>query len=83
MSAHPTETGVDTQAHIEVPAELPFLESVSWFDACWRQLSPLEMLQRYERYWRHRGVTADLSPQEIDFVRSLIRRFGSVIDVPA
>ena len=70
-------------AHLVVPDELPFLESLSWFDARWRELSPFEMLQRYERGWRHRGVTADLSAEEAAFVRALIQRFGSVIDVPA
>lgn len=68
---------------ISVPAELPFLESLSSFDALWRELSPLEMLQRYESGWRHRGVTADLSMEEAAFVRALIERFGSVLDVPA
>lgn len=66
-----------------VPAELPFLESLSWFDAGWRKMSALEMLQRYERGWRHRGVTADLSAEETAFVRALIQRFGSELDVPA
>lgn len=66
-----------------VPERLPFLESLSWFDACWRDLSALEMLQRYERGWRNRGVTADLGGEELAFVRALVERFGSEIDVPA
>lgn len=70
-------------AHPVVPAELPFLESLSWFDLRWRELSAVEMLQRYESGWRHRGVTAELSPEEVAFVRALIHRFGSVLDVPA
>jgi hypothetical protein len=69
-------------ASVPVPDELPFLESLSWFDTRWRELSPFEMLQRYERGWRHRGVTAEPSADEIAFVRALIHRFGSVIDVP-
>lgn len=68
---------------IRIPDDLPFLESLSWFDTRWRELSPLEMLQRYESGWRHRGVTGDPSAEEIAFVRELIRRFGSVLDVPA
>jgi hypothetical protein len=68
---------------IPVPDELPFLESLSWFDSGWRELSLLEMLQRYERGWRHRRVTAELSAEEMAFVRALVRRFGSVLDVPA
>lgn len=66
-----------------VPNDLPFLESLSWFDAGWRELSAFEMLQRYERGWRHRGVTAELSAEEVAFVRALVERYGSVIDVPA
>ena len=69
-------------ANLVVPSELPFLESLSWFDARWRELPAFEMLQRYERGWRHRGVTAELS-EEIAFVRALVQGFGSVIDVPA
>jgi hypothetical protein len=80
MSASEPATRVD--ADLVVPDELPFLESLSWFDAGWRELSPFEMLQRYERGWRHRGVTADLSPEEAAFVRALVDRFASVIDVP-
>lgn len=68
---------------IVAPDALPFLESLSWFDARWRELSALEMLQRYERGFRHRGVTADLSGEELAFVRALIERFGSDLDVPA
>lgn len=78
-----SKLGPSADAHLVVPKELPFLESLSWFDAGWRELSALEMLQRYERGWRHRGVTADLSTEELEFVRALVARFGSVLDVPA
>jgi hypothetical protein len=77
------KTPIEADASLVVPDELPFLESLSWFDEGWRELSALEMLQRYERGWRHRGVTADLSAEEAAFVRALVERFGSVIDVPA
>jgi hypothetical protein len=80
MSA--SDPAARADADLVVPDELPFLESLSWFDAGWRALSPFEMLQRYERGWRHRGVTADLSPEEAAFVRALVHRFASVIDVP-
>ncbi len=72
-----------THAPLAVPQRLPFLESLSWFDARWRELSALEMLQRYERGWRNRGVTADLGGEELAFVRALVARFGSELDVPA
>jgi hypothetical protein len=69
------------QSAIPVPAELPFLESISWFDRDYRSLSPLDMLRRYETYWRHLGVTADPSPEEWLFIRALVQRFGSFLDV--
>jgi hypothetical protein len=68
---------------LEVPADLPFLESLSWFDARWRELEPIEMLRRYEAGWRNRGVTAEPSERELAFVAALVRRYGSVLDVPA
>jgi hypothetical protein len=85
MSAStPTEVPVPVPIPDPVaPSELPFLESLSWFDACWRELSAFEMLQRYERGFRHRGVTAEPSAEEIVFMRALVQRFGSVLDVPA
>lgn len=70
-------------ANLVVPNELPFLESLSWFDARWRELPAFEMLQRYESGWRHRGVTAEPSAEELAFVRALVQRFGSILDVPA
>jgi hypothetical protein len=69
--------------NLVAPRDLPFLESLSWFDARWRELPAFEMLQRYESGWRHRGVTAELSAEEIAFLRALVQRFGSILDVPA
>jgi len=66
---------------IVVPRELPFLESISWFDLQFRQLSPLDMLRRYEAGWRYKGVIADPSPDELSFIRELVKRFGSYLDV--
>lgn len=66
----------------EPPRHLPFLESLSWSDQEWRTLAPLEMLRRYEAGWRHLGVTADPSSEEAAFIRALVRRFGSFLDVP-
>jgi hypothetical protein len=68
---------------LPIPKDLPFLESISWFDACWRELSPFEMLHRYESGWQYLGVTADLSAEEAAFVRALIRCYGSFLDVPS
>ena len=64
---------------VVVPRELPFLESLSWNDRGWRELGPLEMLQRYEAGWRWRGVLADPSEEELAYVRWLVRTYGSVL----
>jgi len=67
---------------IPVPEELPFLESISWFDRLWRDLSPLDMLRRYESGWRWLGATIlDPTPEEWDFIRALVARYGSHLDV--
>jgi hypothetical protein len=68
---------------IAVPEQLPFLKSISWFDQDYRNLSPLDMLRRYEAGWRHLGVLGEPVSEEWAFIRALVARFGSVIDVPA
>jgi hypothetical protein len=66
---------------IAVPDDLPFLKSLSWFDHSYRDLSPLDMLRRYESGWRHLGVLADPSPEEWELIRALAARFGSFLHV--
>jgi len=68
---------------LEMPRELPFLESISWFDAEYRNLEPLDVLRRYESGWRHLGVLADPSEDEWRFIRALVEEFGSTLDVAA
>jgi hypothetical protein len=65
------------------PTRLPFLEAISWFDAHPYELSPRDMLSRYERSWRHRGVLGEPSAEELAWIAALGRRFGSTLDVPA
>jgi hypothetical protein len=72
-----------TTAEIEIPDRLPFLASISWFDRDYRDLAPLDMLRRYEASWRYQGVLADPSPEEWGFIRELVRRYGSYLDVQA
>jgi hypothetical protein len=67
----------------ERPRKLPLLEAISWFDADPYALSPLEMLKRYESGWRHRGVLADASAEELAYVATLANVFGSHLRVPA
>jgi len=64
-----------------LPEQLPFLESLSWFDRNYRDLPLLDILRRYESGWRHLGLLADPSPEEWDFIRALVSRFGSYLDV--
>lgn len=54
------------------PADLPFLASISWFDQAYRELSPLEMLRRYESGWRFLGVLAEPNEAEWRFIRELV-----------
>jgi hypothetical protein len=65
------------------PERLPLLESLSWFDGDPYALAPLDMLRRYERGWRHAGVLADPTREELAWIRALVAAFGSVLDVPA
>jgi hypothetical protein len=74
----PTPPG---DAPLGVPCELPFLASLSWSDRAYRELPPADMLRRYEAGWRHLGVLADPSPEEWTFIRALVARFGSYLDV--
>ena len=74
MHAEPT-------VEIPIPERLPFLESLSWFDRHYRDLPPLDMLRRYEAGWRYKGVTADPSEEELGFIRELVKRFGSYLNV--
>jgi len=66
---------------IVLPERLPFLESLSWFDRSYRDLPLLDILRRYESGWRHLGLLAEPSPEEWDFIRALVSRFGSYLDV--
>jgi hypothetical protein len=73
----------ELETELFAPEQLPFLRSISWFDQDYRNLSLLDMLRRYEAGWRHLGVLGDPSPEEWAFIRALVARFGSVIDLPA
>jgi hypothetical protein len=60
-------------------AQFPFLRSL-----CWQGetpsiagLSELEILQIYERNWRYRGATANLSETERTFIHQLAQRYQS------
>lgn len=76
-------TTAEPDLTISIPEDLPFLESISWFDRLWRDLSPLDMLRRYESGWRYLGVTGSPSPEEWTLIRALVTRYGSHLDVRA
>jgi hypothetical protein len=63
-----------------VPQQLPLLRAISWYDGDPARLSPEEMLSRYEAGWRYCGVLAQPSPEESEWIRCLVERFGSTID---
>lgn len=73
--------GTRTAPELVIPEQLPFLESISWFDRNYRALAPLDMLRRYEAGWRHKGVLGDPSPGELLFIQELVHRFGSFLRV--
>jgi len=80
--AHPLGPAQEAElGALKVPAELPFLASISWFDRLYRELPPDEMLRRYEAGWRHLGVLGEPSDEELGFIRELVARFGSWLDV--
>jgi hypothetical protein len=65
------------QAHFEVPKHLPFLEAVCWDLGDVHDLTPDEMLNRYERGWEYRGILADVEGGEKVFIRKLAAAKGS------
>jgi hypothetical protein len=66
-------------AEPSAPSVLPFLEAISWYDSRPRELSPKEMLLRYEDGWRFVGVLAEPSAEELTWIRQLVARYGSTI----
>ncbi|HEY7214486.1 MAG TPA: hypothetical protein VIC28_07640 [Thermoanaerobaculia bacterium] len=70
-----------TDLDLALPERLPFLESLSWFDRNYRDLPLLDILRRYESGWRWLGLLAEPTPEEWDFIRALVVRSGSVLDV--
>lgn len=64
----------------QAPRDLPFLDAISWYDRDPRDLRPEEMLARYEAGWRFLGVLCDPSPEERQWIRYLVDRYGSTIE---
>ena len=56
---------------LKIPQYLPLLESLCWNIADPYALSPQEMLGIYEQYWHFKGVLANPSKQESQFIEYL------------
>ena len=59
------------------PQNLPFLSAICWQIEDIYRLSPQEMLQIYERNWRHYGILATPSKEEISFIKQLSQYYHS------
>jgi hypothetical protein len=55
----------------------PFLDALCWQMESNDQLTPVEVLQTYERGWRFLGVLADPSEEEWQEIRQLSTQYGS------
>lgn len=64
---------------VTIPAHLPFLSAICWQTEDVRKFSLTEMLDRYERGWRYRGVIEKLENEELIFVSRLANIYGSWI----
>jgi hypothetical protein len=64
---------------MDKPSHLPFLTAICWQTADVMQFTPQEMLQQYERGWHYRGILADLTAEEAEFVQGLSDHYGSWI----
>lgn len=59
------------------PEKLPFLEAVCWDLRDVNLLTEDEVLNRYERGWHYKGVLADLSHEEEEYITDLAKAKGS------
>lgn len=65
------------QTNFDIPSQLPFLKAVCWDLVNIQDLTPDEMLNRYERGWDYRGALADVKGDEKVFIRKLAIAKGS------
>lgn len=62
---------------IPIPQRLPFLEAVCWQTIDVQHFTRAEMLRRYEQGWQYRGILGNLGVEELSFVRTLAKYYGS------
>ncbi|CUR30997.1 hypothetical protein [Planktothrix tepida] len=60
-----------------IPEKLPFLERLCWQRIGIENLTPLEMLKRYERGWHYRDIFGEINPTEAEFIQQLAQQYGS------
>lgn len=65
------------EVDFDIPDQLPFLTAVCWDLGDVHDLTPDEMLNRYERSWDYRGALADVEGEEKVFIRKLAVTKGS------
>ncbi|AGY58247.1 hypothetical protein GKIL_2001 [Gloeobacter kilaueensis JS1] len=59
------------------PDALPLLEALAWQCGGIEHLEPEDQLRLYERNWRFRGVLAEPSSDELQYIRALAEYFHS------
>jgi Nucleotidyl transferase AbiEii toxin, Type IV TA system len=60
-----------------VNRQLPFLNALCWQVSDVEQLTQVEILQTYERGWRHLGILTQPSDEEWQFIRDLSHQYKS------
>lgn len=68
---------MDAILNVTQPNELPFLKAVCWDLRDINVLNESEKLDRYERFWNYRGVLADITEDERNFILTLAKNNGS------
>lgn len=64
-------------SYLKTPSSLPLLEALCWNIKNPYNLTPSEILNIYERYWRFKDVLGEPSPEEIKFINQLTTIKGS------
>ena len=60
-----------------IPEQLPFLERLCWQRTGIDNLTPWEMLKRYERGWHYRDIFEKINPTEAEFIQQLAQHYNS------
>ena len=66
---------------IKPPKDLPFLRAICWQTKDVQHFTLDEMLDRYERGWKYRGILGDLRGEEREFVHQLAKERDSWLSV--